>query len=73
MSDRLNFYFKQHKYLLKPSFDCFLKCSIHKVTYSIDINNFGLQLNVFTLLTVYKLYVSQITLFADMGYKHLIS
>ena len=30
MSDRLSFYFKQHKHLLKPSFDCFLTCSILK-------------------------------------------
>ena len=41
MSDRLSFYFKQHKHLLKPSFDCFLTCSIIKVTYNININNFS--------------------------------
>ena len=41
MSDRLSFYFKQHKHLLKPSFDCFLICSIIKVTCNININNFS--------------------------------
>ena len=40
-SDRLSFYFKQHKHLLKPSFDCFLICSIIKVTCNININNFS--------------------------------
>ena len=28
MSDRLSFSVKQHRHLLKPSFDCFLTCSI---------------------------------------------
>ena len=55
MSDRLNFYFKQHKYFLKPPFDCFVTCSILKVTYNIDINNFDFHLKDFTLLTVYIL------------------
>ena len=32
LSDRLSFYFKQHKHFFKPSFDCFLTCSIIKVT-----------------------------------------
>ena len=44
MSDRLSFYFKQHKRLCKPSFDCFLTCSIIKVTCNININSFDLLL-----------------------------
>ena len=71
MGDRLNFYFKQHKRLLKPSFDCLLTYSILRVTYSININNFGLHLNVFTLLTVYILLCLTNKLF--LAYKHLIS
>ena len=47
MSDRLNFYSKQPKHFLKPSFSCFLTCSILEVTYNININNFGLYLKVF--------------------------
>ena len=49
MGDRLSFYFKQHKHLFKPSFDCFLARSIIKVTRNTNINNFGLHLKVFTL------------------------
>ena len=60
MSDRLSFYFKQHKHLLKPFFDCFLTFSIIKVTCNININNFGLNLKVFKL-------------FVDLPYKQLIS
>ena len=56
----LNFYFKQHKHHLKPSFDFFLTCSILKVTCNININNFGLHLKVLTLLTVYILLCPQI-------------
>ena len=44
MSDRLSFYFKQHKRVCKPSFDCFLTCSIIKVTCNININSFDLLL-----------------------------
>ena len=73
MSDRLSFYFKQHKHLFKPSFDCFLTCSIIKVTCNIDINNFGLHLKVFTLLTVYILLCLTNKLFVDVAYKYLIS
>ena len=73
MSDRLSFYFKQHKQLLKPSFDCFLTCSIIKVTCNININNFGLHLKVFTLLTVYILLYLINKLFVDVAYKNLIS
>ena len=73
MSDRLSFYFKQHKHLFKPSFDCFLTCSITKVTCNININNFGLHLKVFTLLTVYILLCLTNKLFVDGVYKHLIS
>ena len=73
MSDRLNFYFKQHNHLLKPSSDCFLTCSILKVTCNININNFGLHLRVFTLLTVYILLYLTNKLFVDVVYKHLIS
>ena len=40
MSDRLNFYFKQNKYLLNLSLDCFLTCSIFNVNCSITINDF---------------------------------
>ena len=46
MGHRLNFYFKQHKHLFKPSFDCFLTCSIIKVTPNINVSNFGLHLKV---------------------------
>ena len=55
MSNRLNLYFKQHKLLIKPSFDCFVTCSILKVTCNININNFGLHLKVFMLLIVHIL------------------
>ena len=55
MSDRLSFNFKQHKHLLKPSFDCFFTCSIIEVTCNIKINYFSLYFRVFTLLTVYIL------------------
>ena len=72
MSDRLGFYFKQHKHLLKPFFDCFLTCSIIKVTCNININNFGLLLKVFTLLTVYILSCLTNKLFVDGAYKNLI-
>ena len=72
MGDRLSFYFKQHKHLFKPSFDCFLTCSIIKVTCNIDINNFGLHLKVFTLLTVYILLCLTNKLFVDVTYKYLI-
>ena len=37
MSDRLSFYFKQHKHLLKPSSDCSLTSSIIKVTCNINV------------------------------------
>ena len=50
MSDRLSFYFKQHKHFLKPFFDCFLTCSIMKVTCIINTNNFGLDLKAFLLI-----------------------
>ena len=73
MGDRLSFYFKQHKHLFKPSFDCFLTCSIIKVTCNININNFGLHLKVFTLLTVYILLCLTNKLFVDVAYKYLIS
>ena len=73
MSDRMSFYFKWHKHLFKPSFDCFLTCSIIKVTCNININNFGLHLKVFTLLTVYILLCLTNKLFVDVAYKYLIS
>ena len=73
MSDRLSFYFNQHKHLLKPLFDCFLTCSIIKVTCSININNFGLHSKVFTVLTVYILLCLTNKHFVDVAYKHLIS
>ena len=73
MSDRLSFSFKQHKHLLKLSFDCFLTCSIIKVTCNININNFGLRLKVLTLLTVYIFLCLTNKLFVDVTYKHLIS
>ena len=73
MSDRLNFHFKQRKHLLKPSFDCFLTCSIIKVTANININSFGLHLKVFLLLTVYILLCLTNKIFVDAAYKHLIS
>ena len=52
MSDRLSFYSEHHKQLFKSSFEYFLICSIIRVTCNININNFGLHLKVFTLLTV---------------------
>ena len=73
MSDRLRFYFKQHKHLVKPSFDCFLTCNIIKVTCNINISNFALHLKVFTLLTVYILLCLTNKLFVDVAYKYLIS
>ena len=73
MSDRLSFYFKQHKHLLKPLLDCFLNCSIIKVTCNININNFGPHLKDFALLTVYILLCFTNKLFVDVAYKHLIS
>ena len=73
MSDRPSFYFKQHKQLLKPSFDCFLTCSTIKVTCNININNFGVHLKVFTLLSVYILLYLTNKLFVDVAYKTLIS
>ena len=69
----MSFYFKQNKHLLKSSFDCFLSCSIIKVTCNISVNNFGLHLKVFTLLTVYILLCLTNKLFVDVGYKQLIS
>ena len=51
--DRASVYFKQHKLLLKPSFDCFLARSIIKVNCNINIKHLGLHLRVFTHLTVY--------------------
>ena len=73
MSDRLNFHFKQRKHLLKPSFDCFLTCSIIKVTCNINVNSFRLHFKVFTLLTVYIPLCLTNRLFVDVAYKHLIS
>ena len=73
MSDRLNFYFKQHKHLLKPWFDCFWTHSIIKVTCNINVNNFGLHLKVFMVLTVHILLSLTNKLFYDVAYKHLIS
>ena len=55
ISDRVSVYFKERKPLLKPSFDCFLACSIIKVTCNINMKNLGLHLRVFTHLTVYIL------------------
>ena len=72
MSDRLSFYFKQHKHLFRPLFYCFLTCII-KVTCKININNFGLHLKVFKLLTVYIILCLTNKLFVDVAYKHLIS
>ena len=72
MSGTLNFYFKQHQHLLKPSFDCFWTCSILKVTCNININNFGLHLKVFTLLTAYILLCLTNKDFVDVAYKHLV-
>lgn len=46
------------KYLLKPSFDCFLTCSILKVISNINVSNFGLHFKGFTLPTIY---ISEIT------------
>ena len=73
MSDRLSFYFKQHRHLFKPPFDCFLTCIIIRVTCNININNFGLYLKVFTLLTVYILLCITNKHFVDVAYKYLIS
>ena len=73
MSEKLSFYFKQHKHLLKPSLDCFLTCSIIKVTCNINVNNFGFHLEVFMLLTVYILLCLANKLFVDVTYQHLIS
>ena len=73
MSDRLSFYFKLHKHFFKPSFDCFLICSIIKVTCNININNFGLHFKAFTLLTVYLLLFLTNKFFVDVAYKYLIS
>ena len=53
ISDRVSVYFKEHKPLLKPSFDCFLACSIIKVTCNINIKNLFFHLRVFTHLTVH--------------------
>ena len=72
VSDRLSLYFKQYRHLFKPSFDCFLKCSIIKVTCNININNFGLHLKV-TLLTVYLLLCVTNKLFVDVAYNCLMS
>ena len=72
-SDRLSFYFKLHKHFFKPSFDCFLICSIIKVTCNINTNNFGLHLKAFTLLTVYLLLFLANKFFVDVAYKYLIS
>ena len=72
MSDRLSFYFKQHKHLFKPLSDCFLTCII-KVTCNININHFGLHLKVFTLLTVYIILCLTNKIFVDVAYKYLIS
>ena len=72
-SDRLSFYSKQHKYLLKPSLDCFFTCNIIRVTCNTNINNFGLHLKVFRLLTVYILLCPTNKLFVDVAYKHLVS
>ena len=73
MSDRMSFNFKWHKHLFKPSFDCFLTCSIIKVTWNININYFGLHLNVFTVLTFYILLRLTNKLFVHVAYKYLIS
>ena len=73
MSDRLNFYLKQYKHLLKPWFDCSWTHSIIKVTYNINVNNFGHHLKVFMILTVYILLCLTNKLFCDVAYKHLIS
>ena len=73
MSDKLNFYFKQHKHLLKFLLDsCFLTCSILKVTCNININDFDLYFKIFTLLTDYILLCLTNKLFVDIGYKHLL-
>ena len=73
MSDKLSLYLKQHKHLFRPSFDCFLTCSIIKVTCNININNFVLHLKVFTLLIVFILLCLTNKLFVDVAYKCLIS
>ena len=68
MSDRPRFSFKQHKHHFKASFDCFIK-----VTCNININNFGLHLKCFTLLTVYILLFLTDKLFADVSQKHFLT
>ena len=73
MSNRLSFYFKQHKHLLKPFFHCFLTFSIIKVACNININNFSFNLKAFTLLTVSIFLCLTNKLFVDVAYKHLIS
>ena len=73
MTERLNFYLKQHTHLLKPLFDCLLSCSITKVTCNIIINNLGHHLKVFMLLTVYILLCVTNKFFVDVAYEHLIS
>ena len=73
MSDRLNIYFKQHKHLLKPSFDWFLTCNIIKVTCNININNFGLHLKVIMLLIVHIFLCLTNYFFIDLACQHLIS
>ena len=65
-------FFKQHKHIFKSSLDCFLTCSIIKVTCNININNFGLHLIVFTLLSVYILLCLTNKLLADVAYKYPI-
>ena len=54
-------------------FDYFLTCTIIKVTYNININNFGLHSKVFMLLSVFVLLCLTNKLFVDVAYKHLIS
>ena len=73
MSDRQSFYFKKHKHFFKPLFDCFLTCSIIKVTCNINKNIFGLHLKISTLLIVYILLCLTNKLFVDVAYKYLIS
>ena len=50
-----------------------MTCSIIKVTYNININNFALHLKFFTLLTVYILLCITNKPFVDGAYKYLIS
>ena len=49
-----------------------MTCSIIKVTYNININNFVLHLKVFTLLTAYVLLCLANYFFVYVAYKHLI-